>query len=101
MNLAYHWLDESGTVLEKDGLRSPLPWPVAPGVPIEVRQKVIAPKTPGRYILELDPVFETVAWFGEKNGGKTQRLPIEVLPAGAILPAAAVTPAAVETPNAR
>jgi len=97
VNLAYHWLDESGAVLEKDGLRTPLPRPVVPGVPIEVRQKVIAPKTPGRYILELDPVFETVAWFGEKNGGKTQRLPVEVLPAG---PAASVTtPAAAETPQ--
>ena len=92
VNLAYHWLDESGKVLEKDGLRTPLPWPVAPGAPVEVRQKVIAPKTPGRYILELDPVFETVAWFGEKNGGKTLRLPVEVLPAA---------PAAAETPNAR
>src|SRR6185312_13896842 len=99
VNLAYHWLDESSKVLERDGLRTPLPWPVVPGVPIEVRQKVIAPKTPGRYVLELDPVFETVAWFGEKNGGKTQRLPIEVLPAGAIIPASTVTPAAEETPR--
>ena len=90
--LAYHWLDENGKVLEKDGQRTPLPWPVPPGGPVEIQQKVIAPKTPGRYILELDPVFETVAWFGEKNGGKTLRLPIEVLPAA---------PAAAETPNAR
>ena len=94
VNLAYHWLDEGGKEVEKDGLRSPLPWPVPSGGPVEVRQKVIAPKTPGRYILELDPVFETVAWFGEKNGGKTLRIPVEVLPATA----AVATP---ETPGAK
>ena len=95
MNLAYHWLDESGKVIEKDGQRTPLPWPVPPGGPVEARQKVIAPKTPGRYVLELDPVFETVAWFADKNGGKTLRLLIEVLP-----PALASS-APAETPGAR
>ncbi|HEX4960783.1 MAG TPA: hypothetical protein VF173_08085 [Thermoanaerobaculia bacterium] len=99
VNLAYHWLDESGKVLEKDGQRTPLPWPVPPGGPVEVRQKVIAPKTPGRYVLELDPVFETVAWFAEKNGGKTLRIPIEVLPAGAN--PAPPAPAAPENAGAR
>jgi hypothetical protein len=91
VNLAYHWLeksglDESGKVLEQDGQRTPLPWPVPPGAQVEVQQKVIAPKAPGRYVLELDPVFETVAWFGEKNGGKTLRLPVEVLSAEATPP---------------
>jgi hypothetical protein len=87
INLAYHWLDESGKVLEQDGQRTPLPWPVPPGAQVEVQQKVIAPKTPGRYVLELDPVFETVAWFAEKNGGKTLRIPIEVLSVEATPPA--------------
>ncbi len=86
VNLAYHWLDASGKVLEQDGQRTPLLWPVQPGAQIEVQQKVIAPKTPGRYLLELDPVFETVAWFAEKNGGKTLRLPVEVLPVEAATP---------------
>jgi hypothetical protein len=102
VNLAYHWLDESGKVIEKDGQRTPLPLPVPPGGPVEVKQKVIAPKTPGRYVLELDPVFETVAWFAEKNGGKTLRLPVEVLAPGAA-PTASPTPAPApsETPGAR
>ena len=38
-----------------------------------MQQKVLAPQAPGGYVLELDPVFETVAWFSEKNGGKTLR----------------------------
>jgi hypothetical protein len=53
---------------------------VPPGGRVSVQQKVLAPTAPGPYILELDPVFETVAWFGRKNGGKTLRIPIEVLP---------------------
>ena len=51
-----------------------------PGGRVSVKQTVKAPKTPGRYILELDPVFETVSWFSEKNGGNTLRLPVEVVP---------------------
>jgi hypothetical protein len=89
VNLSYHWLDEGGKTLVKDGLRTPIPLPVRPGGRVNVRQKVAAPETPGRYLLELDPVFETVAWFSEKNGGKTFRVPIEVLAAG---PAAAPSP---------
>jgi hypothetical protein len=45
-----------------------------------VQQKVTAPPAPGKYLLELDPVFETVSWFSKKNGGKTLRIPVEVLP---------------------
>jgi hypothetical protein len=80
VNLAYHWLDASGKQIVEDGLRTPMPWPVPPGGRVSVQQKVLAPPAPGSYILELDPVFETVAWFSEKNGGKTLRIPVEVLP---------------------
>jgi hypothetical protein len=82
VNLSYHWLDESGKTVVKDGLRTQIPLPVSPGGRVSVRQKVVAPATPGRYVLELDPVFETVAWFSEKNGGKTFRIPVEVLQEG-------------------
>lgn len=82
VNLAYHWLDESGKMIEKDGLRTQIPLPVPPGGRVSVEQKVVAPKVPGRYVLELDPVFEAVAWFSERNGGNTLRLPVEVLPEG-------------------
>ena len=81
VNLSYHWLDESGRMVVKDGQRTQIPLPVPPGGRVSVRQKVVAPDRPGRYILELDPVFETVAWFSEKNGGRTFRVPVEVLSA--------------------
>jgi hypothetical protein len=85
VNLAYHWLDAAGKQIVEDGLRTPMPWPVPPGGRVSVRQKVLAPAAPGHYILELDPVLETVAWFGRKNGGKTLRIPIEVLPGEATI----------------
>lgn len=82
VNLAYHWLDETGKEILRDGLRTPMPWPVPPGGRVSMQQKVLAPETPGKYILELDPVFETVAWFSDRNGKTTFRIPVEVLPAG-------------------
>lgn len=96
VNLAYHWLDATGKRIVEDGLRTPMPWPVPPGGRVSVRQKVLAPPAPGKYILELDPVFETVAWFSQKNGGKTLRIPVEVLPAGSPL-----SPLAQEGTDAR
>ena len=35
VNLAYHWLDESGKQCVEDGLRTPMPWPVPPGGRVE------------------------------------------------------------------
>jgi hypothetical protein len=89
VNLAYHWLDAGGKRIVEDGLRTPLPWPVPPGGRVSVQQKVLAPAAPGAYVLELDPVFETVSWFSRKNGGKTLKIPVEVVPAAPAPPATA------------
>lgn len=83
INLSYHWRDAAGREVVRDGERTPIELPVPPGGRVSTAQQVIAPAEPGRYVLELDPVFETVAWFSEKNGGKVHRVPVEVLPAGA------------------
>ncbi len=87
VNLAYHWLDAGGKRIVEDGLRTPMPWPVPPGGRVSVQQQVLAPAAPGSYVLELDPVFETVSWFSRKNGGKTLKIPVEVV-AAAPAPAA-------------
>jgi hypothetical protein len=91
VNLSYHWLTPDGKMYLQDGERTPLPLPVLPGNRVSLRQTIIAPREPGSYVLELDPVFENVAWFSDKNGGKTYRAPIQVLPA----PATPVTPTPV------
>ena len=41
---------------------------------------VAAPSAPGTYVLELEPVFENVAWFSERNEGTTSRHTVRVEP---------------------
>lgn len=79
VRLAYHWRSLDGEVLLWDGERTEIELPVPPGGRVAARQKVKAPPVPGRYILELDPVHEQVAWFSERNGGNTWKAEIEVL----------------------
>ena len=82
--LSYRWLDADGNPVPAEGLRgaeglrSRFPEPVTPEALVEVKLLVEAPPTPGDYILELDPVFEHVAWFSERNGGTTLRYTVTV-----------------------
>jgi hypothetical protein len=78
VRLAYHWLDENGGVVVRDGERTELGQPLLPNGARPVDLKVIAPALPGKYLLALDPLLETVAWFSERNGGKDHRLAVEV-----------------------
>lgn len=96
VELAYHWLTAAGEVAVWDGERTPLPLPVAPGAEVVVEQRILAPDEPGRYRLALDPVFEHVAWFSDRNGGRTYEAQIEVVPAGGGESGAIGEPAAAE-----
>jgi hypothetical protein len=76
---SYHWLDALGNPIVWDGIRTPLPRPVAPGERFTLRVDVRAPAPPGRYRLALDLVAEHRAWFGEVGeGGPEEEL--DVLP---------------------
>ena len=79
MRLSYHWRTPDGQKVVWEGERTDLPEPVPPGGRVSMRQQVKAPDVPGRYVLELDPVFEMVSWFSERNNGNTFRREIEVL----------------------
>jgi SAM-dependent methyltransferase len=61
--LSYHWLDARRGPIEYDGVRTPLPRPVAPGESCAMTMRVRAPAKPGRYVLEIDLVEEDVSWF--------------------------------------
>jgi hypothetical protein len=78
--LAYHWLAPDGARLVWDGLRTLLPGDLPPGGVAEVSLEVEAPRRPGRYVLELDPVREQVAWFSDRRPGNTLRRDVEVVP---------------------
>jgi hypothetical protein len=74
VRLAYHWkrldtklgLENADSGILWEGQRTELAHPLAPGEEAKVALRVIAPATAGRYALELDPVFETVAWFSQR-----------------------------------
>ncbi len=77
--LSYHWVDESGAVVVKDGLRSPLPGPVEPGSEVAVVLEVEAPPEAGLLHLELEPVYELIAWFSAHDPASVDIVPIEVV----------------------
>jgi hypothetical protein len=78
VQLAYHWRTPEGEMVEYEGMRTPIDLPVPPGGAVVAAQRVRAPEEPGRYVLELDLVFEQVAWFSDRNGGNVHRIEIEV-----------------------
>ncbi|HMA29588.1 MAG TPA: hypothetical protein VKS23_06975 [Thermoanaerobaculia bacterium] len=75
LNLAYHWLSPGGETLVFDGRRTPLPRRVAPGESVSLEAAIDVPVQPGDYVLELDLVQESVAWFGSR-GSRTSRVPV-------------------------
>lgn len=62
LNLSYRWLDEYAAPVAGEGVRTPLPGPLAPGERTVVAVSIAAPAA-GSYLLELDVVDEGVTWF--------------------------------------
>lgn len=103
VRLAYHWLRIDSKLGLKIGNRFAAVWegertdlarPLAPGEEANVELRVLAPAGAGRYTLELDPVFETVAWFSER--------PSATKPLGSTIHVVDVLPAAPQgSPSAR
>jgi hypothetical protein len=60
---SYHWLDAAGATVVFDGLRTPLPAPLAPGGMCRMPVSVLAPTSPGEYELRFDVVHEGHRWF--------------------------------------
>jgi hypothetical protein len=61
--LSYHLDQADGTPILFDGPRTRLPHDVGPGSAVELQAELVAPPTPGRYLLEWDVVQESVTWF--------------------------------------
>ncbi len=79
VKLSYHWLGADGERAVFDGLRTALPGPLAAGETVTVRQEILAPDEPGEYSLEIDPVFEHVAWFSDRRPELTLRRRVQVV----------------------
>jgi SAM-dependent methyltransferase len=77
VRLGNHWLDTRGKVLINDDGRADFLADIAPLEEISLPLTVTAPRRPGRYILELDLVQESVTWFKDK-GAKPLRIVLHV-----------------------
>jgi hypothetical protein len=69
--------DENGTLLQRDYARAWLPETLEPGASVDVPIEIVAPTTPGRYMLKFDLVSEGIDWF-ENNGSPTTLEPLVV-----------------------
>ncbi|MDC0668866.1 sulfatase-like hydrolase/transferase [Nannocystis radixulma] len=67
--LSYHWEDASGAVIVRDGARTRLPFPVAPGQRVAVPATLAAPAAAGRYVLRWALVRENRFWYDPPVGG--------------------------------
>ncbi|AYY58232.1 hypothetical protein EGY20_15710 [Burkholderia multivorans] len=64
VHLSYHWLDGTGEqVVVFDGERTRLPMSLMPGDERQMQASVVAPASPGRYMLRLTLVQEGIAWL--------------------------------------
>jgi hypothetical protein len=78
--IAYHWRTPEGEPVVWEGWRTPLRADVGPGEEVALLLEIETPKTPGRYVLELDAVRERIAWFSDRRPESVHRLPIDVVP---------------------
>lgn len=73
--LAYHVFDQAGVLVERDGDRTPLRTPVAPGDQTVLQAHFTAPAVPGDYFVEWDMVSEGECWFADV-GSLTATVPL-------------------------
>jgi hypothetical protein len=77
--VANHWLDPAGRTVVNDDARAALLFDLAPGEELEVPIVMGAPRAAGEYVLEVDVLQESVAWFGAR-GSPTLRQKVVVEP---------------------
>ena len=75
--ISYHWYDSSRRAVDYDGLRTPLPRPLAPGAECDAAVRLKTPAAPGSYLLEIDLVEEGVSWFSAA-GVPPLRVPVRI-----------------------
>jgi hypothetical protein len=77
VHLSYHWLDTNDRVIS-EGIRSYLPSDIPPGGTATLIGQLVAPASPGSYILEWGFVQEGVGWF-DSVGAQDNVFPVVVV----------------------
>ncbi len=72
LGLSYHLRSAAGELLQHDNDRSWLTAPLAPGDSATIPLAITAPERPGRYIAEVDLVWEQVMWFSDVGNPTAQ-----------------------------
>ncbi|HEX6190217.1 MAG TPA: hypothetical protein VFZ40_19340 [Pyrinomonadaceae bacterium] len=73
--LSYHWLHESGDVVDWNGLRTAMPRTLYPGESDDLMLMVRAPADSGSYCLAVTLVEEHVKWYDDEIAG----LPLKIM----------------------
>jgi len=79
IHLSYHWYRNS-EVVEFDGVRTALRPKLESGRTRDYRMSIMAPSTPGQYVLGISLVQEGRFWFEQVAAGAICQLPVEVIP---------------------
>jgi hypothetical protein len=77
IRLSYHLFASDGRVVRWDNPRSQFFPVLPPGAEQQVNLGVVAPEAEGAYTLELDMVWEGIAWFKDK-GNRTSTIQLTV-----------------------
>ena len=77
IGLSYHLFASDGEVVRFENPRSPFNPVLSPGAEQQINIGVVAPDVEGAYTLELDMVWEGVAWFKDK-GNRTSTVTLTV-----------------------
>jgi hypothetical protein len=77
IRLSYHLFSSDGQVVRWDNPRSQFFPVLSPGAEQQVSLGVVAPEVAGAYTLELDMVWEGIAWFKDK-GNRTSTVSLTV-----------------------
>ena len=80
VKLGYHWYHLDGSEMLWDGVTTPLPSNVMPGLPLVMTAKVTTPKYDGQYVLVWDMLIDGV-WQSTQpltRGGCTLPVFVEV-----------------------
>jgi lipoteichoic acid synthase len=89
IHVSYHWLwtiprellRRSRTVPYHDGIRTEIgDLPIAPGAPVSLQGRLLAPDVPGLYWLQWDMVEEGVTWFAQVAPRQPRTLVLVVPP---------------------
>ena len=78
VRLSYRWLDAQGREVPVEALRTELPSAIEPGVEVATWIQVVAPRVAGSYVLEIEPLFENVAWFSSHDPAAICRIAVTV-----------------------